>query len=40
LSRQAFRDDIPLAGGADDLQMTRAILARAERLAAAAFGAH
>ena len=40
LDRQAFRDDIPLAGGADDLQMTRDILARAERLAADAFGAH
>lgn len=40
LGRQAFRDDIPLAGGADDLQMTRDVLARAERLAADAFGAY
>src|SRR5581483_7272361 len=35
----AFRHDIPLAGGADDLRMTRGVLAQAERLAADAFGA-
>jgi len=35
----AFRGDIPLAGGLDDLQMTGDLLTSAERLAADAFGA-
>lgn len=39
LGRDAFRDDIPLAGGADDLRMTSGVLEQAQRLAADAFGA-
>ncbi len=39
LGYDTFAADIPLAGGADDLQMTRGVLAQAERLAADAFGA-